>query len=490
MADPNEVDLFPNIEAVFIGKRAFTNDDIQDTFSIPSKNNKQRVLVLFKKVFQNIYPITRSNGIPLRPKDKDDATILLEGLNRNLTFLRHNIINMKNRHGDSVKLRELLDQFQEIKILIEHFTDDNKQTFPYDLLSEYVKNEDYLKYKGNFEDFIYESKQKDGENDRIKSLLRQFAKLYLTEDGLNTEKFMLLDPGTQSQEFLSFKDEFLKKDIPPILKELFELLEKGMMQGDNPNILNESNIQSFLEKLEGYKLKINELSSDVPTDVPTDVQIGGQQLNDVFDETTDIFDLIINKYNTLRATCGIQVTSCNINLNKAQNDLKESVEREAELQGKVDSLEASITILGEEATELQKDIRQYEENVHALGKIIEDQQTKEANLNANIESLGSQIENLQTNESNYQENLDRLNSELVKKQREQKELEASLDNFSEQSNKLLRDLAEAQVDLFAKDEEKEILEQSLVSAKKAETAAIAEMNAAKESVLAQQKVNI
>ena len=57
--------------------------------------------------------------------------------------LRSKIINTNHKSGDSISLRELIDQLQKIKVLKEHF-EESKETFPYHMFKNYLDNKDFI----------------------------------------------------------------------------------------------------------------------------------------------------------------------------------------------------------------------------------------------------------------------------------------------------------------------------------------------------------
>ena len=130
----SHVDLFPEIDVVFICNEAFDEDALKKKFAYDGVD-QDTIVAFFKKVFQNKYPITRSNGLPKIPSNKHDKIMLLKAFEFYFHNLRYDIIKHKQKYGNSVSLRERIDHLQKIKILMEHFEED-KVTFPYNLFQD------------------------------------------------------------------------------------------------------------------------------------------------------------------------------------------------------------------------------------------------------------------------------------------------------------------------------------------------------------------
>jgi hypothetical protein len=70
----DRIDIFPNLEVIFIGKHSFNNAQIINNFD-STDIDQTHLVALFKKVFQNKYPITRNRGLPKIPSKKTDKKL-------------------------------------------------------------------------------------------------------------------------------------------------------------------------------------------------------------------------------------------------------------------------------------------------------------------------------------------------------------------------------------------------------------------------------
>ena len=105
-------DILSNIEFVFIGDHSFNNQQLKDKFIDPNSTQKNDVVPLLKKVFQNKYPMTRNHGIPRVPANKEQKEFLLSILQYYFNEQRYNIIKKRKMNGNSVSMRELINHIQ------------------------------------------------------------------------------------------------------------------------------------------------------------------------------------------------------------------------------------------------------------------------------------------------------------------------------------------------------------------------------------------
>jgi hypothetical protein len=220
-------DIFDELPVVFIGIYSFDNKELVDNFG-DRNTSSDKIVSLLKRVFQKKYPITRVNGMPKIPSKKSDKELLIKLFDNYFKRLRTTIIKEKKQHGNSMTLRQKIDQLQNIKLLKEHF-EEAKEKFPYHLFEQYISNEDYLDFKGDLVNQINKIKFKERENDRIRSLLRQFAKLYLLQR--NNDEYTLSDPGESEERFELFLEN-VKEKIPDALYDILPELRKKIQQED------------------------------------------------------------------------------------------------------------------------------------------------------------------------------------------------------------------------------------------------------------------
>ena len=235
--------LLNDIPIVFIGDHSFTNQQIINIFAPQGRN--EETLLLFKKVFQNKYPITRHHGIPRVPVLIDDKNLLIDGLNNYFNILRDEIISLKKKKGDSVVLREKINHLQKINILIEHFKND-KETFPYQNFEEYLSNKEYINSIGDIDEGLNIIKGKRNEEERVRNLLRQFIKIYLQNK--TKRDFDVHDPGVFPEQFQQFKANY-EGNIPQVLIYLMEILEGEKILSPSKSDYDFSKIYAKLEEL-------------------------------------------------------------------------------------------------------------------------------------------------------------------------------------------------------------------------------------------------
>lgn len=245
----DRLDIFPELEVIFIGKHSFNRDDIIKNFDT-EKIDKTHLVPLFMKIFQNKYPFTRSRGLPKIPSKKTDKELLIKALSHYFNNQRKEIILSRKREGNSIVLRERIGHLGEIRILLDHFEND-KDKFPYHLFREYLSNADYYSSQGDIHEQLIKNRKRGDEDTRIRNLLRQFAKLYLLQEG--DDEITISQPGVTKEDFQQFRKS-IEGSIPAILISLIDLIE-----GKTKEIATEKGEDINYEAL--YKL-LSELSTE------------------------------------------------------------------------------------------------------------------------------------------------------------------------------------------------------------------------------------
>ena len=216
-----ESDIFSHIKLITIAGESFTNTQL--THFKPEGFNKEETVALLKKVFQENYPTTRTNDVPKVPSSSKDKELLLAALNVHFDTRRRFIVKAK----DSLSSRADLKHLQEVKLLIEYFKT-GKETFPYHKFTEYLDNQEYIDAQEDMTEALHNMLTSENEDDRIRKLLRQFVKVYLTNKGENT--FVLNDPGLSAQDFKELLEEaYTGKIEPSVLKELLQMLDNPLI---------------------------------------------------------------------------------------------------------------------------------------------------------------------------------------------------------------------------------------------------------------------
>jgi DNA repair exonuclease SbcCD ATPase subunit len=241
------VDIFDELPVVFIGMYSFDNEQLVEEFGDKSVE-KEKIISLLKRVFQKKYPITRSNGLPKIPSKKGDKELLDRLLENYFDRLRAKIIRERKKHGNSMDLRQKIEQIQQIKVLQYHF-ENGKEKFPYHLFQNYIDNEDSIDFKEDLVQQIQKLRFKENEDKRVRNLLRQFAKLYLLQR--NNEEFTLSDPGESEERFKKFIAELKGKILPPILRTLIDLLQNQtkLIAQEKGEEVNYDKLYDLLKKL-------------------------------------------------------------------------------------------------------------------------------------------------------------------------------------------------------------------------------------------------
>ena len=227
-------DIFKDsIFQVTIGNKHFTNNEL--TFFRPPGVMEEETVGLLKKIFQEKYPSTRNNGIPKVPSKLDDKILVIKALQHHFNDIRNLLVKTR----DSLSARVELEHLQKIKILIEHFEND-KNTFPYHKFQDYIDNQDFIDIQDDMEDALHGLSTSTDEDDRIRKLLRQFARVYLLNKGDHT--FVVNDPGLSKQDFQELlRDAYADKVQPSTLKGLLQLLENPMTIQDLNEEIRKSN---------------------------------------------------------------------------------------------------------------------------------------------------------------------------------------------------------------------------------------------------------
>lgn len=201
-------DILPDLKDIKIGKRIYSGKDLEN---IASKDH----VGLFKKVFQNMYPITRTKyGLPKKPRNPSQKENLVQRLKNKFNVLRFDIQSNIKVKGDSTTLRESIEHLEDIKQLINHFEENNTTTFPYDLLETYIENSDIDLFSDDIDEEMSKSYIKQKENTRIKNLLRQFAKIYLQDE--YKSNYDLYDPGMSKGKFENYLAQADQKKLVPV----------------------------------------------------------------------------------------------------------------------------------------------------------------------------------------------------------------------------------------------------------------------------------
>lgn len=246
-------DIFKDsIFQVTIGNKHFTNSELA-LFRPPGAMEEETVGLL-KRVFQEKYPSTRNNGIPKVPSKLDDKILVIKALQHHFNDIRNLLVKTR----DSLSARMELEHLQKIKILIEHFEKD-KNTFPYHKFQDYIDNQDFIDIQDDMEDALHGLSTSTDEDDRIRKLLRQFARVYLLNKGDHT--FVVNDPGLSKQDFQELlQNAYADKVQPSTLKGLLQLLENPMTIEDlNEEIRKSHEAKDTAEKDRKAYLKANEL---------------------------------------------------------------------------------------------------------------------------------------------------------------------------------------------------------------------------------------
>jgi len=281
---PEDIALFSHLEHIKIGKNHFDNDDLAKYFNIND-------ITLLKQVFQEEYPITRnSDNLPRVPTQPDQKVRLIECMTKYFNHLRFKIIEKKHKSGDSVSLRELIDELQSIKTLKEHF-EESKETFPYHMFKDYLNNKDFINLKGDIQIQMRALEQNKAQDERIRNLLRQFAMTYIKNK--NKNKFTLRDPGLGEKELNTFLED--QGELPIPLLKMIETLKGQIIFDGRDNSEDYKAIREFVNEM-------RDTLSGAKIEIGADPIIGGnlkEELDDVKQEYQGVLSVAIKRYNDL-----------------------------------------------------------------------------------------------------------------------------------------------------------------------------------------------
>jgi len=244
-------DLFPDISTLNIGGHIFDEEKIEKVlyFDI-TKDDK--IIPLLKKVFQEKYPISRINGVPKVPSDKNDKDLLIEILEAYFHKKRGTIMEKRKRNpdNDNVSLRESINHLEKIKLLLDHF-DTSIDKFPYEKFQAYIDNKEYINVQDDIDESLSNIHSTKDEDLRIRNLLRQFAKVYMEHK--HDSSFVVADPGLMAYpDFDTKLDRTYRNKVPPvILPNLIELLD---VQGNLSE--NTSRMQTQINNLKAAEITL------------------------------------------------------------------------------------------------------------------------------------------------------------------------------------------------------------------------------------------
>lgn len=238
--DP-EVDIFKSeIHMVNIADKSFSNEDLK--MFKPDGNTEKETIALLKKVFQERYIATRMNGLPRVPSRKEDRELLNNALEHYFNVHRAHLVKKR----DSLSTRTEIEHLQKLKLLMEHFHND-KETFPYHKFEDYLNNQDYIDEQEDISDALQNLRSSNDEDERIRKLLRQFAKVYLSQK--NEHTFIINDPGADPEDLHELISNAYKDSVEPnVLKNLLELIDKpDVMKQFQQEIANAKQAQQTAE---------------------------------------------------------------------------------------------------------------------------------------------------------------------------------------------------------------------------------------------------
>jgi len=395
-----EVDIFPDLEVIFIGKHSFDKEQLIRKFHPQNRSesglNPSRVISLLKRVFQNKYSETRINGLPKVPHRKKDKENLIKMLTHYFNNLRTDIILKKEKSGNTVSLRENIEHLQYINILIDHFEDDN-ESFPYELFQEYIDNQEYFQYSHDLVDQLKKIKSKEHQDTRIRNLLRQFARLFLLNAG--DDQFILKDPGI-TEEQLEKSLEEIKDRIPPVLQELLDLL-KGKMKMEG--VEDYSFINNLIGRLktEFNTIKNEDINAIPSTEFATNIPSGGAKKQDTETVISDFVNEIFDAYKNLKEKHDKILPEHNAKLGAKQSKYYDNIKLLTEkhestineLTSQLNSKDNIIKIKDEEISKIQTLINKLQNTLVEKKKIENDihQQLEELTSEKNNNSAKGKI---------------------------------------------------------------------------------------------------
>ena len=288
-------DLFPELEVIFIGKHSFDNKQIIENFGPIDGFLEQHLVALLKKVFQNKHPITRSHGLPKIPSKENDKKLLLKALYNYFNNLRGEIIKNRKQQGNSMALRESIGHLDEIKMLIEHFEQD-KAKFPYHQFRDYMNNADYYSNEGDMHEQLVKLKRRKHSEDHVKNLLRQFAKIYLLNEGKGI--ITLSGPGVTREDFEKFRATV--DNIPPVISSLIDLLEGKTKELEDSG--EEVSYSSLMEVIKRLDSEFTTIRDGVTPEAQAfaSVQKGGDKTKESEEALVKLVNKIFEDYKVLK----------------------------------------------------------------------------------------------------------------------------------------------------------------------------------------------
>ena len=379
-----------DVPIIFIGDHSFRNNEIVTLFA--PDNRKEETLELFKKVFQNKYPITRHNGIPRVPSREEDKNLIVDGLNKYFNLLRNEIISLKKK-GDSVDLREKISHLQKINILITHFKED-KETFPYQNFKDYLSNKEFVDSVGDIDEGLKYVKGDEEEEKRVRNLLRQFIKVYLQNK--SAQDFSVHGDGIFSDQFKEFKKDYeedneKKGKIPQVLIYLMEILEGERMKVPEKSEYDFTQIYTLLESLRN-KFADAEEAKDPQFPTQDGGKIPDVKREKLEDTIQEVVDYMIEEYIKLKAGY--------------DSVLRESLSKDS----KIASLRNRISIDQDLKKQATNELKTSKEIINELNKKISEYIRELAKKNKIIEGLLKKCKEKKMRDDNRNSNLpyDRL----------------------------------------------------------------------------------
>ena len=352
----DRIDIFPNLEVIFIGKHSFNNAQIINNFD-STDIDQTHLVALFKKVFQNKYPITRNRGLPKIPSKKTDRELLIKALYTYINKLRKDIISSRKQEGNSIVLREKIGHLEEIKILIQHFEDD-KEKFPYHLFREYLLNADYYNSEGDIKEQLIKNRKRGDEDARIRNLLRQFAKLYLIQEG--NDEITIAEPGVSREDFRKFR-KTVEGNIPEILISLIDLLEgKTRDLEDRGEDVNYASLMKLLKELDSEFMALKDDVKGEDNKFAT-TQTGGDKTKDSEEAVKTLVNKIFDEYKLLKARERAKITTSSEELASIEATAKELEELRIKIQiAEAETKRIKTSTDGLDPAELDKLLKDYD----------------------------------------------------------------------------------------------------------------------------------
>ena len=372
---PEDIALFTHLEHIKIGKYNFDDNKLAELFH----TNGPEDVSLLKQVFQEEYPITRTYDnlprVPSKPEQKDK---IIESITTYFNYLRSKIIDKKHQSGDSVSLRELIDELQKIKTLKEHF-EETKDTFPYHMFKDYLNNKDLINLKGDIQTQVRALQQKKVQDERIRNLLRQFAMTYIKNK--NKNKFTVRDPGLGEKEFDTFLEG--QGELPIALLQMIDSLRGHIILDGSDNSKDYEELRRFVNEMKSGLTGIRSGINEDP------INGGGikEELQDVKQEYEGVLKDVIRRYNVLVEKYKAKTTESLGYLTASKDCTSKLAEATNKAQIAAAELETATRTLAEKVEEkaaLQVELNKEKEKP----KITEEEKAATA---ATIEGLEAQI---------------------------------------------------------------------------------------------------